>query len=204
MPNWCWSQVHISADAGKLNKLEEAMKKALSKEDTSDFGNEWLGNLLIYTGMDSDEVASGSIRCRGSVTDFGRDENGELMMNLETAWNPQFGAIKRFIEFVLGEDAEYDFRYTAEEEGCELFCSNDDEVVDTYYIDAWDADEALEYLVAYYSYLPEEDLHKGLVEYLGHDGDFEKLLVEAEVKADTDGCGCNFHKYEYVDWLDFC
>ena len=204
MPNWCWSQVHICTDEEKLNKLYEEMKKALSSNKLgADFGNEWLGNLLVYTGMDSEEVIHGHIGCRGSITDYGIDDNGELIMNLETAWNPQFGAIKKFIEFVLGEDAEYDFYYTAEESGCGLFCSNEDDMIDTYQIDTFDADEALDHLVAFYSYTTEDDLHRGLVEYLGHDGEFEDLLEEASKKAEEEGRGLYFNKYEYIDWLDF-
>jgi len=204
MPNWCWSQVHISTDEEKLNKLFGEMSIALSSNPLgADFGNEWLGNLLVYTGMDKDEVISGHIGCRGSITDFGIDDNGELMMNLETAWNPQFGAIKKFIEFVLGKDAEYGFRYTAEESGCGLYCSNDDEVIDTYHIDAWDCDDALDHLIAFYSYTTEDDLKCGLEEYLGHDGEFDDLMEEATAKAEEDGRGLYFNKYDYIDWHDF-
>ena len=215
MPNWCWSQVHISTDEEKLNKIYEEMKKALSSNKLgADFGNEWLGNLLVYTGMDKDEVIHGHINCRGSITDFDIDDNGELMMNLETAWNPQFGAIKKFIEYVLGEDAEYDFRYTAEESGCELYCSNDDEVVDTYYIDAWNpnGDGDLDELHANYSYCDEETLTKGLIKFLEAkgllilDGSFEELcdrVKEAVEGEDRESGFVSFHKYEYVDWLDF-
>lgn len=211
MPNWCWSQVHISTDEEKLNKLYEEMKKALSSNPLgADFGNEWLGNLLVYTGMDKDEVIYGHIGCRGSITDFGIDDNGELMMNLETAWNPQFGAIKKFIEYVLGEDAEYDFRYTSEESGCELYCSNDDEVVDTYYIDAWNpnGDGDIDELAANYSYCDEETLTKGLIKFLEAKGlptagELRYRVKKAVEGEDRESGFISFHKYDYVDWLDF-
>ena len=214
MPNWCWSQVHISTDEEKLNKIYEEMKKALSSNPlAASFGNKWLGNLLVYTGMDKDEVLYGNIRCRGSIADYGIDDNGELMMNLDTAWNPQFGAIKKFIEYVLGEDAEYDFQYTAEESGCELYCSNEDEVVDTYYIDAWNpnGDGDLDELCANYSYCGEETLTKGLIKFLEAkglptDGSFEELCDRVKEAVEGEDCEngfVSFHKYDYVDWLDF-
>lgn len=221
MPNWCWSQVHISTDEEKLNKIYEEMDKALSSNPLgADFGNEWLGNLLVYIGMSKDEVISGPINCRGSITEYDIDDNGELVMNLETAWSPQFGAIKAFIEYVLNdendEDAkyDYDFRYTAEESGCELYYSNDDETVGTYYVDIWNpnGDSDLDGLYENYSYCDEETLTEGLIKFLEAkglptDGTFEELCdrVQKSVKGeDCENGYVGFHKYEYADWYDFC
>ena len=221
MPNWCWSQVHISTDEEKLNKLYEEMKKALSSNPLgADFGNEWLGNLLVYTGMDKDEVLHGHINCRGSITDYDIDENGELMMTLETAWSPQFGAIKAFIEYVLDdendEDAkyDYDFRYTAEESGCELYCSNEDGTVGAYYIDAWNPndDADMDALSANYSYCYEDDVKRGLIKFLEAkglptDGSFEELCDRVKKAFEGEDCEngfVSFHQYDYVDWTDFC
>ena len=114
--------------------------------------------------MSVDEITYGDISCRGSIEDWDIPEPDRLTMWLNTAWTPQLGALVKFLEFIGVND---DITFTAEEFGCELYCSNNPDDVNTYYmycestkdIDHYNirADEIADYLKEAYGDHPEID-----------------------------------------------
>jgi len=97
----------------KMNNLEKR-KKPL---EGSDFGNTWLGNLVIKLGGDWRKVY-----CRGAWSDL--DWNGSILrFNTETAWGPM-NEVFKFIKTIYPSLKIY---YQAEEDGNGVFITNDAE-----------------------------------------------------------------------------
>ena len=97
----------------KMNNLEKR-KKPL---EGSDFGNTWLGNLVIKLGGDWRKIY-----CRGAWSDL--DWNGSILrFNTETAWGPM-NEVFKFIKTIYPSLEIY---YMAEEDGNGVFITNDAE-----------------------------------------------------------------------------
>ena len=97
----------------KMNNLEKR-KKPL---EGSDFGNTWLGNLVIKLGGDWRKIY-----CRGAWSDL--DWNGSILrFNTETAWGPM-NEVFKFIKSIYPSLKIY---YMAEEDGNGVFITNDAE-----------------------------------------------------------------------------
>ena len=117
MPNWCNTTMVCTGEGAKnlLSIIESCEKKELHK---SDFGNLWLGNIVIAMGLEWEKIF-----CRGSITSYeydDSDETPELSIDYDSAWNPCYelmGAIRRMFNVEL--------TYISEEPGCELFRTND-------------------------------------------------------------------------------
>lgn len=123
MPNWCATYITIqNENEEELKRLEEELTNALKGND-SDFGDNWLGNLLLYLGYSLDEVSTGPISCRGSI-DYIERFDDELLIDMQSAWTPHLLPIKLFTEKYAPES---EILYTAEEPGFELYLTNDPE-----------------------------------------------------------------------------
>lgn len=140
MPNWCFTNIAINADSEEAaktiyDKLENEWLKAPEGEPVSGFGNDWLGCLAVNSGViDSyDNVDESPIACRGEVEDVTLDGESVYMIT-STAWGPMIEPIYRAIEKNFGLDG-IDIVYSAEEPGCGLYITNNEDVADTYYVE---------------------------------------------------------------------
>ncbi len=196
MPNWCYSSVNIRGPKDEIGKFDKQVKEACSSNPLkADFGDWWLGNLLLHLGYKDDDVVQGDIRCRGSIIDYdvSYEENyGDILLSVESAWGPHLGPI------VLMRDKyapNCEILYVAEELGCGLFWSNDPEYYGKWYVDVWDYE--IEDLVPLHDCVPisDESLVRTLEGILGHSGSISELIQEIRVKY-PDSVG--FDKYENV------
>lgn len=203
MPNWCSSYVRIKASGKSLDVLESEIEKATDgRYPETDFGNEWLGNLLLHIGMSRDDVIYGDINCRGYIVDWIKNAD-EITMDIESAWSPHVKCIKEFCDYFV-KDA--DVFYTAFEPGSEIFLSNDPDYIGTVYIDISDGGDMPEDLLNIIpegdTELPKDKVRILLEGYLKHSGTFEKLAREIEEQFyDTDSF-IAFHVYESCDIED--
>lgn len=87
MPNWCGTHYYFCGDKHELDKLEQVIKEATSGTyNTSDFGKNWLGNVLCAIGLENKTF---DIPCRGTIDAFDRQTvNGYdcLSVITSTAW----------------------------------------------------------------------------------------------------------------------
>ena len=126
MPNWCATYISINGTKEQLDALNNAIDKATESNPlNADFGNSWLGNLLLYLGIDKDEVIYGDIRCRGYISYSEMvldDDTSQLIINTETAWVPM---LKPFLMMMEKYAPDAELIYTAEEPGTIVYCTND-------------------------------------------------------------------------------
>lgn len=157
MPNWCFTNITMTGQIEKVQFLHDKIKEWTSKDYAQNgFGNSWLGNIVLGSGIASEEDIDkrDNPRCRGTIINleidfldpcaigfyFGltRQQNAALKIQTETAWNPMMKMWSMINErYNLG----LDITYTAEESGCELYLTNDPIVAGTYIIDAYDMDD---------------------------------------------------------------
>lgn len=123
MPNWSFTNISITAiesDKNKLEKLYRDIKEWTSKEYVkSDFGKNWLGNIVGFSGIDSNKDGDFKVRCRGTLEDIELSDN-TLHLRTETAWSPMFGMWLQLLD-----------KYQIQHEGI-IFDSYDD--MGNYYI----------------------------------------------------------------------
>lgn len=120
MPNWCDTTYICEGPKGQLNqlyKIIEDCKKGKYNKIKNDFGNLWLGNVLIACGC-PDPVNK---RCRGAIYDFHKTDDGNIEIFMETAWCEQED-VRKYIKMKFPDIKIY---YRDIEFGCENFCSND-------------------------------------------------------------------------------
>ena len=114
MPNWCSTYLRVKGTEGELKTVEEEITKAMTKEFTkTDFGKNWLGNLLYSIGLKETIDAKEGIRCRGTVDDF-EMKDGEFHIWTTSAWCPHVKCVEKFVHHFAPETELY---YTAEEPG---------------------------------------------------------------------------------------
>ena len=140
MPNWCYTTITINhEDENKLKELENKIDELTSYNYTDNgFGLKWLGNIVGNSGIGTiNENSETDLRCRGSITyieNFGE----QIIIDTETAWTPMLRMWVKLLEKYL-PDAE--LIYSAQECGCEIYSTNDPDMVGKYIIDIWDYDE---------------------------------------------------------------
>lgn len=133
MPNWCDTTYKIVGPENDLHDLLTILEQMESRKKTvveNGFGIMWLGELVNGLGFDWDKY-----RCRGEITGYELDE-GVLSIWQETAWCEQEG-VRHAIEEKYPNLKVY---YSAEEPGCEVYCTNDmkgDFFPDNYFLDAY-------------------------------------------------------------------
>lgn len=149
MPNWCSTKIWFySEDKNSVEEFYTFVQESISEmRAPNGFGSDWLGNVLIYAGLENE--IDGSLGCRGSIEYISDDieyKEGYYYFDIdtETAWVPM---IKMWVEVLKKQrlDHTIEIAYQAEECGCELYEQHDDTggvfAVDTVYIDAF-GDEA--------------------------------------------------------------
>ena len=203
MPNWCYTRITIChSDKSVVDTYESEMNKALSVNPLkADFGNAWMGNLLLHIGMPSKEVLEGPIHCRGSVEYINREDDNTLYLETETAWSPYLQCILMFLDhYATG----YAITYMANEPNMGIYCTNDWNSVGNIIIDCCqeeDFPDALVNIYEEYNDASREEVQQALSEYLGCDGPFEKLAQAVDEYLDdaSPDSYIAFWSYEYVD-----
>ena len=103
--------------------------------------NNWLGYLLLHIGYSADNLP---VSCRGSVTYHEISEDGTyLFLVTETDWIP---LLQVFLLFIRKYAPKAELIYSAEEPGCDVFCTNDpahEEYMIMLHVDGNDLPEAL-------------------------------------------------------------
>lgn len=167
-----------------MNQLEKR-KKPL---EGSDFGNTWLGNLVIKLGGDWRKIY-----CRGAWSDL--DWNGSILpFNTETAWGPM-NEVFKFIKTIYPSLKIY---YQAEEDGMGVFITNDAE--GSYFSDRYLGDNYDEPL--YYETIDEAaESVSGIV---GHHLEpsvdaIEKALDQYQEEHEDEDIFYSFHEIQVLD-----
>lgn len=132
MPNWCNTNIKISGrDADKFERfVQEAAANASVK---TDFGNEWLGYLLIHAGLKEDEVTTSREygNCRGSVFPVGGNGSDGYVYDCDSAWSP---CVDVFDTVCLLKGFDVDIDYLAVEPGCGIYYASSYEYAGGEYI----------------------------------------------------------------------
>ena len=145
MPNWCYTHITIRhEDESVIERLENLINKWTSKDYIKNgFGNNWLGNIVGNSGVgivkcegepnkETEEVKY--LFCRGEICDVYRNGN-ELIITEESAWSP---AVKMWLKVIDKYASGSELIYSAEECGCDLYMTNDEDHLDHYYLDWWE------------------------------------------------------------------
>lgn len=125
MPNWCSTTFKFHGSEKDLEIFDKKITEWTSKSYTeSDFGSEWLGNILYGAGL-QDRIDNPDpekyLACRGNIV--GWTSGGKVMdMWVESAWVPM---AKMWVEVIKVLGLNIDFSFSAEEPGCELYWNYD-------------------------------------------------------------------------------
>lgn len=130
MPNWCYTNYSISNLKGAEAIAEKWRKWLEEGKNDSDFENRWLGSLVKGAGL-GDPLKNEGPYCRGEIYDIDASEDS-LTFNTETAWSPMNECIK---ELINKEAPDADIIYSSVESGCEIYWTNDPDLVCNYYVD---------------------------------------------------------------------
>ncbi len=126
MANWCDTNYVVVGEEKEVLEFHKTIKGIINgpERQRSDFGSEWLGNVLDYFGYDWKEIP-----CRGyishldeSVDKGAEDGQYSFYLSTETAWVP----MNEMFDTIFNEKYQtLSYYYMAEEPGCELFETND-------------------------------------------------------------------------------
>lgn len=119
MPNWCTTTYNAVGDKTELKSLYDLMTELTNKVKPlveNGFGTYWLGCLVEALGEDWNKV-----RCRGTFYDMELTDE-HLRFVTETAWVP----CDEVIMLLRKKFPSLAFYFYAEEEGCEVYMTNDD------------------------------------------------------------------------------
>lgn len=118
MPNWCFSEVCVYGSHKGISKLFSIMKGLQDMSSPlieNDFGTTWYGNLVHKLGKSYRDID-----CRGYWMDLRMDKSVIKWADM-AAWEPVYDVFK-LIENTMPSLKVY---YSAEEEGCNIFVTND-------------------------------------------------------------------------------
>ena len=191
MPNWCSTIITFHGkNAKKLETLVDEWTKEKLPGVSDYFGENWLGNCLVNSGiMSFEEACYGNIRCRGTIDYLSYTDDEELTMETSTAWGPAI-TMWKIINDTLNLDLS--IVYTAEEPGCELYWTNDPVVKDTWMYEIINGDEN--------NYEVDEETVKELFENFVKEHDCEnKEITETSYYADDGIDSFVAYKYLFVD-----
>ena len=197
MPNWCLTRITINHDNElKLKELKKLINKWTENNyKENDFGLCWLGNIVGNSGIGTvDENPKTDLKCRGML-DYMEFYNGQLLIDVETAWVPMFKMWTKLLEKYL-PDAE--LIYSAEEYGNGLYCTNDPRLKNCYIIDVWDMDDIESDWEASESYV-----RKTLQKLLNtNKTDVDELLAMFRCSAYSDNMSINKWSSNDIDTWD--
>lgn len=196
MPNWCSTYISFNGSRNDVENLHRVIKDCMSAPALPNSWNkDWLGNVLVNSGMYSIEDIDNKPHpsCRGSITEVGDIMNGfgyeaTFSVYTETAWGPMMQVWTELIDYC---NVEIDIIYTAIEEGCGIYYTNDPCVVGKYTV-FWDDDSEYEIDEKYATQL--------IGEILGYTNcnNIEMLIDMYESGNVSDDIWLSVHKYEYV------
>lgn len=151
MPNWCSTRYYFYSDTetgkAQLEALYKRLEKAIEPRHrrilNSDFGNDWLGNVILelcpqYLKLTSTSVTcsynNSAIQFRGFIVFM--EYSDALIVDTETAWCP----MPEMWDMILAECGYTDINYVyqAEEPGNDLYINTDVSgrvFLDKYYVD---------------------------------------------------------------------
>lgn len=201
MPNWCYTNITIyHNDEEKLkafyDKIEEWRSKPFKENDFDKYSMGWLGNIVGNAGLaewkkvGEREGFVPNISCRGSIQTFELHGN-RININTETAWCPMMQMWQKLCDKYL-PDAE--IFYMAEEPGCELFETNDPDVIGMYYIDIWEPPEEFEDEEPVYE--AEED---DTIEFLQRVLKTDESNIDKLIKMANEADWFSVHRWEAAD-----
>lgn len=220
MPNWCSNYVTISGpDVEKfrqdINKWHELSE--VEKEYDPNISTDWLGRLLYNSGLvkykintrkdqngkethdiELDFVPGDEISCRAFCSELPiPDIDGDrFTLMYDSAWSPMINIWRRLADF---KNYDVDITFTSEEPGCEIYVSNDDDVVGLYMVDAClpNGEEYMEQLTE------KETISAFQNAFKTEENDFGKLTAMANNFNDNDlDYYIYVHEYEYADLCD--
>lgn len=170
MPNWCRTTITIDCkDEKESKKLHDLIDGWISSSEIeTDFGDRWLGNIVIKSGINTlEEVEDGtSVRCCGWVECLIRN-GSTVYVDTGTAGSPM---LRMWLDVIDRYAPDAELTYVAEESECELYATNDTEYAGMYFIEYADDRDILYDLTEFeaLSYI-EEDLGSSV------EGDIKKL-----------------------------
>lgn len=203
MPNWCIAEVTITSEKAELihKEIMHATDGRYESVSNSDFGGNWLGNLLLHIGYDKDDVVYGDIRCRGWIDDFELGKN-EVRIRTQSAWGPHVLCIEKFAK---NYDKNAEVIYTAEEFGCALYWTNDSSYANTMcYVDTNAGcfhDEYYQFESDIYEISQIEEILK---EMFPNSNTLQDSIDEYNDILSTKDCFFSVNKYEFVEIGDGC
>ena len=187
MPNWCSTKIIISHESeNKLIAFNKLLDKWTSKDYMPNgFGHSWLGNIVLGSEIGTvDEDPNTDIRCRGWISYKDLYAN-ELTIDTETAWAPMLHMWIRLVDKYLPDAT---IIYNAEEPGCGIYDTNDEDLIGKYILDSWDDNVESDYE------MEEETLIRELQRIIGTtETDINKLIKMTE----DDDYDFSIHKWEY-------
>lgn len=205
MPNWCESYITINCkdekSAKHVHDSIESWAQKLSVE--SDFGKNWLGNLLVNAGVyhtKEDVLAPNNLNCRGRLEDLGLADN-LVIIQTETAWVPMMKMWKEIVDKVFPEEVE-EILYTATEYNNDVFWTNDPDYKGAwYYADergyapCATEEEAKKYLLEFSERFSEREIGKEELKNSSVEELIELVKKEADIPR---GEMFLLQKYEFV------
>lgn len=137
MANWCYTYITIThEDQAALTKLHEHILDWTShKAMESDLNDpKWLGNVVLNAGVGSVNLEDNDyLNCRGEICET-RLEDGKLVIQQDTAWEPMVKLWLRVLEKYLPGAT---LTYRAEEHGRMLYWTNDQTLIGKYPTDCY-------------------------------------------------------------------
>lgn len=207
MANNCDTTVNIHGSKEDLDTLEKAFNQAFDVKTDNMYEKYWMGRLLLHVGYTMEDINAGRApRCRGTVTYFERENDG-FVINTDTAWVPMLECFRVFADRLLKRKDSVEIVYSAEEPGCGIYFTNDPLKAGTYRVDAYNMEMTPEGCrclskTMYEEYVTESRLKTALEKFVGHSGEVDCLICEANEKLDTltDGkAGFKAHKFEWQE-----
>lgn len=206
MPNWCSTKItiHCKSEQDALRFADTIESSLKSVKMKNGFGDTWLGNILLNLDLatvqrgEYEETIKTDYRCRGTVLDLFQSSN-EVTIYTDTAWSPMLKMWTAVADKILGE-GNYEKYYTAEEPGCELYGTNDPNMVGRVFIDFFDNYEVLEKAFEDCDQSEEEFIEDAQRFMKTDEKDFYKLVKMLE--SGEYGESISVHKYEYYSWED--
>lgn len=119
MPNWCNTLYTIKGNKNEIDAIQgvfDALEQLKELPVATDFGKEWLGNVVISLGGDWEKTY-----CRGSFFDVQREDDYTLTLQTETAWSP----MNEVFDFICEKFPTVSYLFSAEECGCGYYLTND-------------------------------------------------------------------------------
>ena len=221
MSNCCSTDIRITGNPEKLQMLFNKINEALDLDPNRTGGGGWLGWLVIYLARDDmvqrgldpdannsplgdpddarDWVYDQPIRCRGSICYM--ELNDELYISQDDAWAPQLVPIVKFCERFYPEAKIY---YTATEPGCEIFDTNDPDMIGSWVLDIFEYSELPACANRYeYEVFPAERAKEVFAELLEVSPSEKNIRELSHTLIDKYGGVLSINEYKYCSIEDY-